>query len=123
MVEQPEGWNEYRRLVLGSLEELNRRVGDLNTKLDNFRSTMVSTEEHRAVRERVDTLWNRDLGARGDWEEMLHRVGVLWQERSENQGARRGYRLVIAGLSVIVTVLTVFTLLRSLGVNITLGHA
>lgn len=36
-----EGWGEYRKLILAELERLSRCVGDVDRKLDGFRSDEI----------------------------------------------------------------------------------
>jgi hypothetical protein len=121
VVEQPEGWNEYRRLVLDSLQQLNRRVEDLGSKIDALHKDFAPLDDYIVVRQRVEQLWNRDLQGRPEWEEMVPRVRTLWQERSERQGTVRGYRVALGVLSAIVAMLTIVTLLHGFGINLSFG--
>lgn len=115
-VEQPEGWNEYRRLVLSSLQELNRQMQSLSDKVDLFRASAVSQAEFHTLEGRVNALWDRDLGARADWEEMLRRVGTMWEERAQKTGAKQTYRLGVYILGAIATALAIIASLQALGV-------
>lgn len=36
-----EGWGEYRKLILAELERLSRCIGDVDRKLDGFRSDEI----------------------------------------------------------------------------------
>lgn len=36
-----EGWGEYRKLILAELERLSRSIGDVDRKLDGFRSDEI----------------------------------------------------------------------------------
>jgi hypothetical protein len=89
------------------------------TDLENLRANSVPVAEHLKLLADVDVLKERDLGARSDWEEMRVQVPMLWEERIKQQGARRTYRVWLGVLSVVVTVLTAFTLLHGLGIQVT----
>lgn len=64
------------------VEKLDRQTADLGDQLDKLRDQVVPMSEHEHLMQRVDALWNRDLGARSEWEDLTRRVPVLWDERT-----------------------------------------
>jgi hypothetical protein len=114
-------WASTLRETVARIDERTKQIPDLAEKLDDLRRTTVPLSEHQELAARVDQLWNRDLGARQEWDEMVPRTKTLWHERTEQQGARKAQGRWLAALYLVVAVLTAWMLLRGLGVNVTLG--
>jgi len=111
-------WVVDIKVSIAKIEGLTSQIPALTTAVEDLKANTVPMKEHLELMNRVEQLWNRDLSARNEWEEMTRRVPILWEDRVQGVGARRGYRVTLTVLSVVVTILTVLTLLRGLGVNV-----
>ena len=111
-------WVVDIKVSIAKIEGLTSQIPALTTAVEDLKANTVPMKEHLELMNRVEQLWNRDLSARSEWEEMTRRVPTLWEDRVQGMGTRRGYRVALTILSVVVTILTVLTLLRSLGVNV-----
>jgi|SRR5215467_14651654 len=114
-------WVVTLRETMARIDERTNQIPTIAGELAILRETTVPADDYRILAEKVDKLWERDLKGRGDWEEIVPRVQTLWGERSERAGAVRAHGYWLVGLSVIVSVLTIATLLHSLGFNVTVG--
>lgn len=115
-------WAADLRVSVAKIEGRTEQIPDLVRRMEELRANTVPLNEHTQLMERVDQLWSRDLGARSDWEEVTQRVPMLWEERGQRQAIHRTYRLWLSGLSILVTALTAFVLLRDLGFSINLNR-
>ena len=75
-------------------DKIDKQTQDLGAELNKLRSQVVPMSEHEHLMSRVDQLWTRDLGARSDWDEIVHRVPVLWDERTR-------FRAILAAVAFI----------------------
>jgi hypothetical protein len=112
------GWAVTLRETVARIDERTKAIPDISAQLENLRKTTVPLSEHELLMHRVNELWDRDLGARADWAEMTTRVPILWEERGQRAGERRGYRIVFVVLTGAVTLLTGIQLLHGLGLSI-----
>lgn len=111
------------QLVTTAFTEMERRLGDkldkqtreLKEELDGLRKVMVPLNEHETLMKRVDVLYERDVQGREDWNRIVPQVGVLWDERTQRQGAGVVWRWAVAIGGFIVVVLTAANLIHSLG--------
>lgn len=113
-------WASDLRVSVARIEGKTEQIPEIVRSLEELRANTVPMSEHLKLMSDVDELKKRDLSARSDWEEMLLRVPVLWDERSQLRGSVRAYRILVAGIGFVVVVLTAFTLVRDLGVNVSL---
>lgn len=108
-------WAAQLAVSVARIETRTDQIPKLVEDFERLRQNTVPLSEHAQLMQRVEELWNRDLQGREAWNQMIPRVATLWQERDQEQGARTAHRVWLGVLSVIVGVLTVFTLLRDLG--------
>lgn len=111
-------WASDLRVSVAKIEAKTEQIPEIIRSLEELRANTVSMSEHLKLMSDVDELKKRDLSARSDWDDMLERVPVLWDERSQLRGSIRASRVLLAGIGLVVTVLTAVTLVHDLGVNI-----
>lgn len=109
------------RVLQSELRGLAAQIPSITQKLEG----MVPMHEHLKILSDVEELQRRDLGARSDWEEIRRRVleekgmlETLWDDRAQGRGAMRFTRVLVYVLGVMVTLLTLFVLIRDLGASV-----
>lgn len=115
-------WAASLAVSVEGIKARTDQIPKLIEDLEKLRAAQVPIGAHLKLVGDVDTLKERDLGARTEWEEMTRRVPILWEERTVRAGAHAAHRLWLAVLSTIVTALTIFTLLHNLGIGFSIGN-
>jgi hypothetical protein len=111
-------WAADIRVSVAEIRGMTSQIPTIAANVEELRANTVSMQEHLKLMADVEELKERDLGARSDWTEMLDRVPKLWEERAELRGSLRVVRWAVAGLSLVVAMLTVVTLLHDMGLSI-----
>lgn len=111
-------WAVSLRETVARIDERTGRIDTIAENVESLRRNTVPLNEHELLMQRVDQLWNRDLQARGDWEEVLQRVPVLWEERAERMGVTRWQNRVLAVMGALMTLLTGAVSVQALGIHI-----
>lgn len=111
-------WAAGIQVSIAKIEGVTSQIPALGRAIEELRANTVPMKEHLELMTRVDELWNRDLSARSEWDEVCERVPVLWEDRVKRAGTQRAHRWWLGALSVAVAVLTALTLFHSLGVGI-----
>lgn len=108
-------WAANLRETVARIDERTKQIDHIATAVENLRQTTVPMSEHQHLMDTVAELEKRDLGARGEWDEMVPRVRLLWQERSEGIGARRLRRAAGTLLGTAVALATLYNVLHDAG--------
>lgn len=113
-------WAAQLAVSVARIETRTDQIPKLVEDFERLRQNTVPMSEHHQLMTRVEELWNRDLQGRDSWSEMVPRVAKLWQNHEQGEGARNVYRVWLVILSAAVALLTLFTLLRGLGLGISI---
>jgi hypothetical protein len=111
-------WAADLRVSVAKIEGRTEQIPEISRAIEELRASTVPMHEHLKLLNDVEVLKDRDLGQRGEWEDMVERVPILWDERTRRAGERRGYRVILTSLGVMVTLLTAIELLSRLGVSV-----
>lgn len=115
-------WAADLRVSVAKIEGRTEQIPEISRSLEELRANTVPMTEHIKLMKDVEELKERDLGARSDWEELLKRVPVLWEERAELRGSVRTLKWLVAALGVLLTMLSAFVALHDLGVTMTVNR-
>ena len=112
-------WASDLAVGVAEIKGKTDQIPGIVQELKEVKATMVPRSEHLKLLQDVENLKERDLSARGNWEEMVHRVPILWDERTQQRGAMAFLRVMVAVLGAIVVALTAWTLAHNAGIRIT----
>lgn len=121
-------WAAQLGVAVAKIEARTDEIPQIIQELKDLKANSVSMQEHVKLLNDVETLKERDLGERSDWEDIKHRVlddkgmlATIWDERAQFRGSLLVLKVLVAILGVGVAVLTMLTLFRGLGGSVSFG--
>lgn len=118
-------WAAQLGVAVAKIEARTDEIPDIIKELKELKANTVPMQEHVKLMNDVDTLKERDLSARSDWEDVKGRVisekgmlATLWDERAQMRGAIRVIQLWVAIVSFVVLLLGLFVAAHNAGIHI-----
>lgn len=118
------GWFADLSVMVARIDERTaaqaKQVDHVVSMVDRLQETTVPLAAHEYLMTTVRKLENQNVGAQSEWDEIIHQVPILWQERSEAIGGRAFRRTAVVALGAAVSLATLYNLLHGAGL-VTLG--
>lgn len=111
-------WAANLAVSVARIEGDVKQIPTIASELEKLRANTVPMSEHLNLMNRVDVLWNQNVGQQGQWDTVVKQNTELWDNWLKVQGQRTAYRIWLGALSAMTAVLGLVDILSRLGISV-----